>query len=541
MLLLFNDGIKGRNMQKIALSFSWIFWCCTLLFADEKATEQVSEKRPNILFFLVDDMGWQDTSVPFYKEKTKLNAQFRTPNMQKLADQGRMFTQAYACTICSPTRVSLMTGMNAARHRVTSWTKKLDSETSKSSKRLKAPNWNLNGMGPLKEKHSRVYKTDTTLPRLLQQAGYRTIHAGKAHFAAQSLLGANPINIGFDVNIAGNHLGGPGSYLSSKHFGKGSWHIFGLDAFYPENNGTGEDIFLTEALTQEMNKSISKAVADGVPFFAYMAHYAVHVPLAEDTRFSKNYPSLNPTERKYATMIEGMDKSLGDILAKLNELGVAENTLVIFYSDNGGLSFTGRGKSPYGGRNTHNWPLRAGKGSAYEGGIRVPFIAAWAKPNPKNPLQKAYPIPKNSTCKKPVIIEDMMPTVLKIAGINPPENLDGFDISGYLHADPTFSRPNNLFLFNCPNIWSEVALRQNQGYEPFTALREGDWKIIYLFHNKRWELYHLSSDIHEEKNLVKTHPEKFKSMRANLIRLMKERGGQYPILKETGKEADLPL
>lgn len=497
--------------------------------------------RPNILFFLVDDMGWQDTSQPFHTERTLLNSRFRTPNMESLAAQGRRFTQAYACTICSPTRVSLMTGMNAARHKVTNWTKNKDSENSGTTAVLKAPSqWNINGLGPASETYQRVYNTDQSLPRILQQAGYRTIHSGKAHFGAGGLQGANPQSIGFDVNIAGTQNGGPGSYLGSAHYGTGSWHVPGLEAYYPEANN-GEDIFLTEALTREINKSIETAVSDGVPFFAYMAHYAVHVPFALDARFSANYQDLDSTERKYAAMVEGMDKSLGDILAKVDALGVAENTLVIFYSDNGGLSFTGRGSSPYGGRNTHNHPLRAGKGSAYEGGIRVPFIAAWAKPDPTNAFQQNYPIPQNTICDSPVIIEDLMPTVLTAAGLVPPENIDGFDITGYIQDTPGFRRPNDTFLFHYPHVWTGGALGQNQGYEPYSAMRDGDWKIIYLYHNTRWELYHLPDDIHEDTNLTARNPDKFMEMGRKMIQLLEARGAQYPENRVTSEPIPLVL
>ena len=429
--------------------------------------------------------------------------------------------------------------MNAARHKVTTWTKNKDSETSGRTKKLKAPShWNLNGLGPAKEKHPRTYSTDQTLPRLLQQSGYRTIHAGKAHFGAKGLLGADPKNIGFDINIAGSHLGAPGSYLGSKHYSKIGWRVSGLDAYYPESNN-GENIFLTEALTRAINQAIEKSVTDGVPFFAYMAHYAVHVPITEDKRFSAHYKDLDPLERKYASMIEGMDKSLGDIIAHLHKLGVAEDTLVIFYSDNGGISFAARGQSPYGGKNTHNWPLRAGKGSAYEGGTRVPFIAAWAKPNPSNTLQKNYPIPQNSTCTSPVIIEDLMPTVLAAAGITPPKDIDGCDISGYIQNRNGFHRPNNTFLFNCPHVWSGNAIGQNQGYEPHCAMREGDWKVIYLYRRQRWELYHLPSDIREAKNLATSKPEKLRAMGKTMIRLMKERGGQFPESPTTSKPIPL--
>lgn len=479
--------------------------------------------RPNILFFMVDDMGWQDTSVPFHTSTTLLNQRFRTPNMEALAANGRKFTQAYACAVCSPSRTSLMTGLNAASHKVTNWTLNLNTETSGTTSVLRPPShWNYNGLNPTTDTHSRTHQNDIILPRLLQQAGYRTIHAGKAHFGASSTLGSDPLNLGFDVNIAGHEAGGPGSYLGTDNYGSGQWHVPGLELYH------GTDTFLSEALTLEINKSIEQSVTNGQPFFAYMAHYAVHIPLALDTRFDQNYPTLDTKEKKYATLVEGMDKSLGDIITKIDSLGEAENTLVIFYSDNGGISFTARGQSPYGGINTHNWPLRAGKGSAYEGGTRVPFIAAWAKPDPNNPLQQAFPIPQNTTCTAPVIIEDLMPTVLNIAGLTKPSSIEGYDISGYIKNTPGFSRPDNTFLFHYPHVWTGSAIGQNQGYEPHSAMRDGDWKIIYLYHNKRWELYNLPADIAENNNLADMNPVKLMEMARKMIRLIDARGGQYP-------------
>ncbi len=480
--------------------------------------------RPNIVFFMVDDMGWQDTSVPFHTSPTLFNAQYRTPNMEAIAASGRKFTRAYACAVCSPTRVSLMTGLNAARHKVTNWTLIQNQDQSDTSSTLHPPaNWNVNGLGPAAETATRVLKTDVTLPRLLQQAGYRTIHAGKAHFGAAGLLGADPIQIGFDVNIAGHAAGGPASYYGTSNFGTGPFHVPGLEQYH------GQDIFLTEALTLEMNKSIETAVQDGTPFFAYMANYAVHVPIQQDSRFSDNYPTLNSTERAYSTLVEGMDKSLGDIMAKLDALGVAENTLIIFYSDNGGISYAARGSSPYGGANTHNWPLRAGKGSCYEGGTRVPFIASWAKTDTNNTFQQNYPITANSTCNSPLIVEDMMPTVLKAAAVTIPSGIDGFDISGYINSTTGFERPNETFLFHYPHIWTNGAVGQNQGYEPYCSLVEGSWKVIYLYHNDRWELYDLATDIDENNNLSNSNPAKLMELSRKMIQLIEERTGQYPV------------
>lgn len=211
------------------------------------AIAQTSEK-PNIILFLVDDMGWQETSVPFYKDTTALNHRYRTPNMERMAKMGVKFTQAYASAISSPSRCSLMTGMNPARHRVTNWTLQYDNTNDASGGRLKMPDWNYNGLQPDTVTSPRNLKNTalaTALPQLLKNNGYYTIHCGKAHWGAIGTAGENPRAFGFDVNIAGGANGSPASYLAQDNYGSGLSHVQGLEKYYAK--GT----FLTDALTQE--------------------------------------------------------------------------------------------------------------------------------------------------------------------------------------------------------------------------------------------------------------------------------------------------
>ncbi|NWK55056.1 sulfatase [Verrucomicrobiaceae bacterium N1E253] len=462
--------------------------------------------KPNILFFLVDDMGWQDTSVPFHYDASgdpqpsanQTNKLRITPNMERLATQGMKFTSAYACSVCSPTRVSIMTGMNATRHHVTTWTHPSTPQDTGSNNiaHLKSPSdWHMAGMKP----------SDIALPKLLQETGYRTIHAGKAHFGTNSSFAGNPQAIGFDINIAGHGAGGPGSYLGTNNYGTGIWHVPGLEQYH------GTDTFLSEALTLEMNKAITASVSDGVPFFAYMAHYAVHVPWQADSRFTANYPSLSGNALAYATLIEGMDKSLGDILTNLEQLGVAENTIVIFYSDNGS--------------DAANPILRGKKGQYWEGGIRVPMIASWAKPDANNPFQSQLSIPAGSREDDIVSCEDMFATVASIAGASYSHPVDGHDLSPYFRATPGTHRPQE-FIQHFPH---------GHNHDHFALMRQGDWKIIHQYSNGSTSLYNLANDIGESNNVAASHPERLMSMVRHLRQQLDAMGAQYSVNKNTNQ------
>ncbi|MFC4991459.1 sulfatase [Rubritalea tangerina] len=472
----------------------------------------VGPAKPNILFFLVDDMGWQDTSVPFHYDSdgnplptTNQTNKIRiTPNMETLAHNGMKFTSAYACSVCSPTRVSIMTGMNATRHRVTTWTHPSTPQDTGSNNvaHLKSPStWHKAGMQP----------TDIALPKLLQDVGYRTIHAGKAHFGTNSSFAGNPQAIGFDVNIAGHGAGGPGSYYGTNNYGSGIWHVPGLEQYH------GTDTFLTEALTLEMNKAIEQSVSDGVPFFAYMSHYAVHLPWQADSRFTANYPTLTGNALAYATLIEGMDKSLGDILTKLDQLGVAEDTIVIFYSDNGS--------------DASNPVLRGKKGQYWEGGIRVPLLVSWAKLKADNPFQSQLTIPAASREEDIVSCEDMFATVASLAGANYSHPIDGHDLTPYLRATPGTHRPQE-FIQHFPH---------GHNHDHFALMRKGNWKIIHQYSNGSTALYNLEDDLSESNNLASSQPERLMSMVRYLRQQLDAMDAQYSVNKNTDQSVPLAL
>ena len=488
--------------------------CLTFLFLIVATTGGYAADRPNILFFLVDDMGIGDTSVPFlYRDgkaqKIPLNDLYRTPNMEKLAASGRLFTNAYAYSVCSPTRISLMTGQAASRHRVTTWTHPKESSVDTGlvkTANIKSPaGWRVTG----------IDSSLPLLPRLLQQAGYRTLFAGKAHFGPDDTPSGDPTNLGFDLNIAGFGGGGPGSYWGKYNYsanhrtGAHVWDVPGLEKYH------GTDTFLSEAITLEMSQAIADSVNAKEPFFAYMSHYAVHAPwLYPDARFSDNYPQLRGQANAFATLVEGMDKSLGDLIQKLHDLGVAEETLVIFFSDNGSAwSVDG--------------PYRDKKGSRFEGGIRVPLIVSWAKPDPKSPLQRQLAIPANSVEHDVVSCVDMMPTMLSIAGVSVPSGavMDGHDISPYFTGTPGPHRPQE-FLTHFPHRHRNTL---------FSTYRQSHWKIIYRYASEEWELYHLEDDPFERTNLVKERPQLALSLAKQLVQQLDSQHAMYPASVRDGK------
>ena len=362
-------------------------------------------------------------------------------------------------------------------------------------------------------------------PKLLQEAGYRTIHIGKAHFGCIGSEGENPRNVGFDVNIGGNSIGQPGSYYGEWGYGwtKGnkSRAVPGLEKYH------GSDIFLTDALTLEAEAEIEKAVKEGQPFYLNMSHYAVHQPFEADKRYWDKYKNSGKGHlaEAFATLVEGMDKSLGNLMEKLEELSIAENTLILFLGDNGGDAPLG-GPADYGS----SAPLRGKKGSEYEGGVRVPFIAAWAKPDSNNKFQKKYPIAQNAIQLQQGTVMDLYPTILSVAGINVPKNypLDGSDLKK-LFRGKADKKHRDDFLMHFPHG------EHRANY--FTTYRKGDWKLIYYYNPETpntpsWKLYNLKEDPYEVSDLAETYPERVSSM----IKLMKgrlsEENALYPVDKD---------
>ncbi|WP_025765295.1 sulfatase [Dyadobacter tibetensis] len=495
------------------------------LFFQLKVEAQTARK-PNIIIFMVDDMGWQDTSVPFWKRTTPLNRRYHTPHMERLAKEGMKFTNAYATPICTPTRVSLITGVNAARTRVTQWTNpNKDTNTDYPDTLFQSVKWNLNGFSPKAGVASTYHAL--ALPQILQDHGYYTVHSGKAHFGSAGTPGSDPLQVGFLVNIAGSEIGHPASYFGEKNYdnprnGKPNRNaVPGLEKYH------GTDTFLSDAITYEALDALKKPIADRQPFFLYLSHYAVHTPIEADKRYVDRYLKLglSPTEAAYASLIEGMDKSLGDVLSFLDQEKIAEHTLIIFMSDNGGLSLT----PPRGGKEwTHNLPLKGGKGSVFEGGIREPMLVRWPEK-----------VKAKSVANQYVIIEDFMPTILEVAGIkNPslPQKMDGKSFLPILEK-PSYRDQQRELLWHHPNRWTvKDSLSNNWA----SAFRKGDWKVIYNYRSGKLALYNLKKDLSEEHDLAPAEPKQLKKLARYFTASLKAHGAQMPYFLTTGKPVPWP-
>ena len=483
--------------------------------------------RPNIIVFIVDDMGWQDTSVPFWNQKTKYNEMYETPNMERLAKQGVMFTQAYACPVSSPTRCSLMTGMNMARHRVTNWTLQRDKPTDDKSQTITLPEWNYNGIAQVATiPHT---TSATSFVQLLKENGYHTIHCGKAHWGAIDTPGENPCHFGFNVNITGTAAGGLATYLSERNYGHTrDGKAYALNSIPGLQDYWGTGTFVTEALTKEAIKALDKAKKYDQPFYLYMSHYAVHIPIDKDMRFFPKYvrKGLSDKDAAYASLVEGMDKSLGDIMDWLDKNDESKNTIIVFLGDNGGLATSQEWRE--GPLYTQNSPLKCGKGSMYEGGIRVPFMVKW------NGVVK--PQTRNNTS---IMIEDLFPTILHMANINSykvPQIVDGKDMVPLLEGKNEAEFNKRSIVWNFPNIWGNTG----PGINLNCAIRQGDWKLIYNYETGEKELYNIPQDIGEKNNLAHANPSKVKELSSILGKKLRQMNAQRPIVTATSKPCAWP-
>ncbi len=458
-------------------------------------------KRPNIIIILIDDMGWRDLQCfgsSFYE----------TPNMDALAAEGTVFTNAYApCPVCSPSRASLYTGQYPARVGITNYIGAHD-------------------FGKLAEVPylDHLLTEEYTLSRAYKDAGYRTYHVGKWHLGGKEYY---PEHHGFDVNIGGCDWGHP-------H--QGYFAPFGMDTL-PDDIPTGE--YLTDYLTDRAIELIEKN--GDAPFFLNLSHYAVHTPIqakpADLSRFAEksrrmkldgvnpyiegeNFPCWHKRGEKvcrrfiqsdigYVAMIWNLDQNVGRLIRVLQKKGIYDRTVIVFTSDNGGLS-TAEG-SP-----TCNAPLSEGKGWGYEGGIRVPLIAV-------GPGIRAHTV-----CETPVTLPDWYPTLLALSGIpmHPHHTVDGMDISPLLRGEEMAERP---IFWHYPHYG-------NQGGTPVAAVRFGRYKLLRFFEDEHVELYDLLQDISESFDISGAQPQRAKEMKELLDNWIQETGGILPQKRAEDKQ-----
>lgn len=479
-------------------------------------------KKPNLMVFLVDDMGVMDSSVAFLTDKNgepkryPLNDYYRTPSMERLAKQGVRFNQFYAMSVCSPSRISLLTGQNAARHRTTNWI----NPSRNNGGKFGPPEWDWKGLG----------SDEVSLPGLLAEGGYRTIHVGKAHLGPRGSEGEDPLRVGFERNVGGAAFGAPGSYYGQANYGEKTRRKSHAVPHLEDYHGT--DTFLTEALTLEAQKQVREAVKEGEPFFLHFAHYAVHAPFHSDPRFAAHYrdSGKSPQAQAFATLIEGMDKSLGDMLDCLEELGVAENTLVLFLGDNGS-------DAPLGHQHAVACaaPLRGKKGAHYEGGMRVPLIAAWARRNDELAWQRDLGIPAGKIQAQVASVPDLFPTILELAGVSAPSKhvVDGLALQQLLTGKRDESRKEQ-FLMHYPH----GPHRSNY----FTVWRDGDWKLIHharpardgaknqvKFAGGNYQLFNLVKDPFEQRDLAAVKSDLLKEMVKGMATALREHDALYPV------------
>jgi arylsulfatase A-like enzyme len=463
-------------------------------------------KGPNIVVFLVDDLGWNDSTVDFGLPKDpKLNSHYRTPGLERLTKEGTRFSQAYATPVCTPSRVSLLTGLSAARHGVTNWTLAPGKEIGAKVGGMDMPDWNCDGLQPPGSGAKRGFETDLTLPFLLRKAGYRTIMVGKAHFGARDTPGADPTRLGFDVNIGGSAAAQPGSYSGLSNFsdrrpGKEFWDVPDLAEFH------GKDITVTQALTDKAIAEMARARADGKPFYLHLAHYGVHTPIEAAKAFAGDYRDLDlpQKEKDYATMVADVDRSLARVLEALDRLGLAKDTVVVFLSDNGGFAQRAGAYAP------RNAPLTSGKGSAYDGGLRTPMVVRWPGVAQADALTREV-----------ASIEDLMPTFLVAAGQQAPKGVDGRDLAPVLRGG---SRPPRDLLWHYPHVWGV----KGPGVEPFAAIRRGDLKLIHFLIDGRSELYDVADDPGETKDLAASRAEEAGKLRDDLLAALRAAGRELP-------------
>ena len=455
----------------------------------ESAIDPSTPRLPlNIVFLLADDLGAHDLGC--YGADLH-----ETPHIDRLARQGTRFTQAYAMSVCSPTRAALMTGRHAARLHLTTWR---EASLNRESDAAKTPRPLL---PPVTEFD---LPTDLpTLPGILRESGRLCFHVGKWHLGDAA---HPPERYGFDLNIGGTHWGAPPTYF---HPFRGPFGTSGEFRHVPGLGLGREGDYLTDRLADEAIRLIEQA--DDRPFFLNLWFHAPHTPIEGKPDLVENYrrkmrPEYHHQNPKYAAMIHALDQNVGRVLDALDRRGLASRTLVVFASDNGGYTNHFRGEKV-----TDNSPLRSGKGSLYEGGIRVPLI-----------VRLPGVIRPGSECPEPVLCTDLFHTVAELAGAPKASLAAGLDGQSLvpLLRNPDSRLSREALHFHFPHYYSTTA--------PVSAIRARNWKLLQYHENQRLELYDLASDPGESRDLASTETTRAASLRDQLNRWLRDVGAQMP-------------
>jgi arylsulfatase A-like enzyme len=447
----------------------------TIIIACLVTCTLLAQKKPNVVFILIDDLGWNDTHFMG-------STIYETPNLDKLASEGIVFSNAYApAANCSPSRACIMSGKNTPAHGIYT-VGSSERGKSKDRKLIPIPNNEI------------LADSIVTLAEALKKNGYTNASIGKWH------IGNDPKTQGFDVNIGGSDEGQPASYFS------------------PYKNKALKDGEKGEYLTDRLTNEAINFISDNTekPFFMYLPYYSVHTPLQGKEDLVKKYQSkINGDKRfnaEYGALIENMDDNVGKLLHTLEKLKIAENTIVIFFSDNGGLASV-----------SSQFPLRAGKGSYYEGGIRVPCIFKW--PNKfKKPKKTAIPITGL----------DIFPTLMDIVGDTTDYKLEGISLLPFL-AENKSSKERALF-WHFPIYLEAINPLKDQARDtlfrtrPGSVIRKGKWKLHEYFEDGKFELYNLETDMGERVNLANEYPEKVKELAEELTIWRKKTKAPTPSL-----------
>lgn len=456
--------MRGGAGARAALLLAFLAWTA-------------SAQNPNFVLILADDLGWADLGC--------YGSDFHeTPRLDRLSAEGLRFTDAYAaCQSCSPTRASILTGRYPARLHLTDW---IPGRTPDGAQ-LSPPNWT-----------NFLRRAEVTLAEALAPAGYVSAAIGKWHLGKPGWF---PRDQGFTVSFAGSAAGSHGS-MYPPYWPVSRLRLFGLQPI----EDVREDEYLTDRLTREAERFL-EANRDR-PFFLYLSHFAVHGPIQGPPELVRKYKAKSPGAShhnpEYAAMLESLDESSGRILDKLAALGLERDTLVVFYSDNGGLS--------KGGAVTSNRPLRGEKSTAWEGGVRVPLILRWPGV-----------IPSGAVTGEPVTSTDLFPTFLEAAGVDPPAAIDGKSLLPLARGEEFDRGP---IYWHAPHYNAHTPVLT---MTPYGAVRDGDWKLIERYEDGSVELYNLADDVGETRDLAAERPEITARFRSLLSDWRASLGAQMPV------------